>query len=492
VRELIAVAEPIPSAPAGEQLSVSTKLYYGFGSVAFGVKDQGFSYLLLIFYNQVVGLPSATVGLAIMIALIVDSFLDPIMGQVSDNTRSKWGRRHPFMYAAAIPVAVSYLMLWSPPDWSQQALFFYLIAVAIVIRSFITMYEIPSSALAAELTTHYDERTKVLSYRYFFGWVGGLTMTLLAFQVFLKPDAEHAVGQLNPVGYVHYGFAASAVMLLAILVSAIGTHRHIPRLKVPPPRKLTLPQLGKEMVGTLTHRSFLVLMCAGLFNAMATGLVLSLNLYFNTYFWQLNAQQISIFVLGNFVSAGLAFAFAAPLSKRLGKKGTAQLTKLLAFAVGVTPIALRLLGLFPANGDPLIVPILFAQTVVSTAFSIVSAILISSMIADVVEDSELRTGRRSEGLFFAAAAFINKAVTGVGIFASSMILAAIAFPAGAQPGAVDPGVVRDLGLVYLPTLGLLYGAAIFFVSLYKITRESHAESLRKLAAAEAQRPDRTS
>lgn len=480
------MAKAIPPAQNGEQLSVSTKLFYGFGSVAFGVKDQGFSYLLLIFYNQVVGLPSATVGLAIMIALIFDSFLDPIMGQVSDNTRSKWGRRHPYMYAAAIPVAVSYLMLWSPPDWSDQALFFYLIAVAIVIRSFITMYEIPSAALAAELTTHYDERTKVLSYRYFFGWIGGLTMTLLAFQVFLKPDAEHAVGQLNPVGYQHYALAASGVMLFAILLSAIGTHKHIPRLKMPPLRKLTLPQLGREMVGTLSHRSFLVLMGAGVFNAMAMGLVLSLNLYFNTYFWQLNAQQISIFVLGNFVSAGLAFAFAAPLSMRLGKKTTAQLTKLLAFVIGVTPIALRLLGLFPENGDPLVVPILFAQTVVSTAFSIVSAILISSMIADVVEDSELRTGRRSEGLFFAAAAFINKAVTGVGIFASSMILALIAFPAGAQPGSVSEEVVRSLGLVYVPVLGGLYATAILFVSLYRITREGHEESLRKLAAAAAE------
>ena len=105
------MAEAVPKAQTSGKLSVPTKLFYGVGSVAFGVKDQGFSYLLLIFYNQVVGLPSATVGLAIMIALIADSFLDPIMGQVSDNWRSRWGRRHPFMYAAAIPVAVSYLLL---------------------------------------------------------------------------------------------------------------------------------------------------------------------------------------------------------------------------------------------------------------------------------------------------------------------------------------------------------------------------------------------
>lgn len=477
------MADSIPTAQSSGKLSVPTKFFYGFGSVAFGVKDQGFSYLLLIFYNQVVGLPSATVGLAIMIALIADSFLDPIMGQVSDNWRSRWGRRHPFMYAAAIPVALSYLLLWNPPQgWSHEALFVYLIVVAIIIRSFITMYEIPSSALAAELTTNYDERTKVLSYRYFFAWWGGLTMTLLALKVFLTPDAEHPVGQLNPAGYVTYGYVASGVMLAAILISAIGTHRHIPNLRIPPARKIGLGQLAKEMFGTLAHKSFLMLMGAGLFNAMAGGLILSLNLYFNTFFWQLSSGQIAFLALGNFISAALAFGFAAPLSKRLGKKNTAQLTKVAAFVISVAPITLRLLDILPANGSPALVPILFLQTTLSTAFSIISAILISSMIADVVEDSELRTGRRSEGLFFSAAAFVGKAVSGVGIFASSMILLAIGFPQNAKPGQVSQGVVDNLGVVFLVVLAVLYGAAILCVSLYRITREGHEESLRKLAA----------
>lgn len=477
------MAGSVPETQNEGRLSVPTKLFYGLGSVAFGVKDQGFSYLLLIFYNQVVGLPSATVGLAIMIALIVDSFLDPIMGQVSDNWRSRWGRRHPFMYASALPVALSYLLLWNPPmHWSHEALFFYLIFVAIIIRSFITMYEIPSAALAAELTTNYDERTKVMSYRYFFAWWGGLTMTLLALKVFLTPDAEHPIGQLNPAGYVTYGYVAAAVIFAAIVISAMGTHSQIPRLRIPPARKLTLGQLAKEMVGTLSHKSFMVLMGAGLFNAMAGGLVLSLNLYFNTFFWQLPSAQIAILAAANFISAALAFGFAAPLAKRLGKKQAAQLTKVLSFVIAITPITLRLLGVFPENGSPTMLPILFVQAVFSTGFSIISAILISSMIADVVEDSELRTGRRSEGLFFAAAAFVQKAVSGVGIFASSMILLAIGFPQNAKPGEVEGGVVSNLGFTYLIVLGGLYGAAILCVSLYRITREGHEESLRKLAA----------
>jgi len=265
------------AAPAADgRLDRSTRFFYGLGSVAFGVKDNGFSFMLMLFYNQVLGVPASLVALALLTALVFDAVIDPMIGHVSDNLRSPWGRRHPFMYAAALPVALSYLLLWNPPQgWSHDALFVYLIVVAVIIRSFITMYEIPSSALAAELTTDYDERTKVMSYRYFFAWWGGLTMTLLALKVFLTPDAEHPVGQLNPAGYVTYGYVAAAVIFFAIIVSAMGTHNQIPRLRIPPARKLSLGQLAKEMVGTLSHKSFLVLMGAGLFNAMAGGLATS-------------------------------------------------------------------------------------------------------------------------------------------------------------------------------------------------------------------------
>src|SRR5438876_4422667 len=105
---------PTPPAPvpAETRLDLKTRVFYGFGSVAFGVKDNGFSYLQLVFYNQVIGLKATTVGLALLIALLFDACIDPMIGQISDNLHSRWGRRHPFMYAAALPVALSYLALW--------------------------------------------------------------------------------------------------------------------------------------------------------------------------------------------------------------------------------------------------------------------------------------------------------------------------------------------------------------------------------------------
>src|ERR1019366_4533764 len=138
---------------ANAGVALRTKLFYGAGSTAYGVKENGFRSLLLIFYNQVLGLPVGLVAIAIMVALICDAFLDPMIGQISDMWRSRWGRRHPFMYAAAIPTAISFVALWNPPHGLSQAeLLGYLIVTAIFVRAFITMYEIPSSALASELT----------------------------------------------------------------------------------------------------------------------------------------------------------------------------------------------------------------------------------------------------------------------------------------------------------------------------------------------------
>ena len=125
---------------------------YGFGAAAYGVKNNGFDYFLMIFYGQVLGVDTRLIGLALLISLVFDALSDPLVGYLSDNWRSKWGRRHPFMYAAALPVAASYFLLWNPPAFSETGLFIYVTLLSIFIRTLITFYETPSSALTAELT----------------------------------------------------------------------------------------------------------------------------------------------------------------------------------------------------------------------------------------------------------------------------------------------------------------------------------------------------
>src|SRR5690348_14827739 len=296
--------------------SKRTKIFYGLGSIAFGVKDNGFQTILLPFYNLVLHIPAQLVGLAIAIAFVFDAFLDPIVGQVSDNLHTRWGRRHPLMYAAALPVAITYLLLWNPPHWSGSALFVYLIIVSILVRTLITFYEIPSSALVPELTQDYDQRTSFLGYRLFFAWYGGMTMYALAFIVFLTPDATHKVGQLNERGYSHYGITAAIVMFLAIVISAAGTHKFIPLLRVPEERRGSLANYFREILRIMKNRAFLNLMLAGMIFYFATGLVFALNTYLLTYVWQLSNVQIFVLSLSTFIAVFLGFVLAIPVSKR--------------------------------------------------------------------------------------------------------------------------------------------------------------------------------
>jgi Na+/melibiose symporter-like transporter len=465
------------------RLSRLTVVLYGIGAVAFGVKDNGFSFFLLLYYNQVLGLPDAWVGFGIMLALVLDGVFDPLVGYLSDHLHSRWGRRHPFMYIAAIPVAASYWLLWNPPaDLPPEQLFGYFVVVSVLVRVFIAVYEIPSASLVPELTDQYDERTSILSYRFFFGWWGGLAMAVLAYAVFLQPDATHPVGVLNPEGYHRYGIVASIIILVAILVSAIGTHSYIPYLKQPPVRRhLGLSGAFHELVETLTNRSFLAVFGSGIFGSMAAGLNAALGIYFNTYFWELTSSEISIFVLAGFVSAVFAGALAPALSRRIGKKKAAIGVSVAAVIVGPLPIVLRLIDWFPPNRSSELLAILFGFNIVTITLVIMSGILTASMVADIVEDSEVTTGRRSEGVFVAANAFVQKATSGIGIFASSLLLGTIGFPRGATPGAVDPAIVRTLGLVYTPLLVVLYVVAIGFLASYRISRETHERNLRRLA-----------
>jgi Na+/melibiose symporter-like transporter len=466
-------------------LGLGTKVLYGLGAVAFGVKDNGFQFFLLLYYNQVLGLPEAWVGLGIMVALVSDALIDPVIGYASDHLHSRWGRRHPFMYASALPVAVTYWLLWNPPSGiSHGALFAYFVVVAVLVRVFVAINEIPSASLVPELSPDYDERTSILSHRFFFGWWGGLAMTVLAYGVFLQPDAEHPTGVLNPEGYGRYGLVASLVLLASILVSALGTHWAIPYLRQTPAKR------GKGVWGafaelreTLSSRSFLALFCAGLFAAVSAGLVGALAIYINTYFWELTATQISLIALGYFLSAVLAVAVAPRLARRLGKKQAAIVTSLAAILIGPAPVVLRLVGWFPPNGSPSLLPLLFAFGLVTVGVIIMSGILTASMVADIVEESEVATGRRSEGVFVAANSFVQKAVSGIGIFGSSLMLGAIGFPRDAQPGLVAPEVIHRLGLVYAPAIVVLNLIALAFLSTYRISRASHEENLRRLNRA---------
>ncbi|MBK82006.1 MAG: sugar transporter [Gammaproteobacteria bacterium] len=467
------------------RVSWFTKVAYGIGSVAYGVKNNGFDYFFLIFYSQVMGVDAGLVSLALLIALMFDAVSDPLVGYFSDNTHSRWGRRHPFMYLAAVPVAISYGLIWNPPaSLEGNELFPYLVVLAVFVRTLITLYEVPSSALVAEMTEDYDERTSMLSYRYFFGWTGGTLMAAFALAYLLVPTETISNGMFNVDGFSAMGTIAGAVIFVAIMASALGTHSYIPHLKKPPAKRtMTLRRIYSELWETLANKSFAALFLAALFGAIATGMGAGLNYYINSFYWEFTTDQISVLSISVVVSAVLGFLLSPLASRLLGKKKGAIVVGVLAFTVAPLPVALRLFGLMPDNGDPVLFPLILVVTVVDVALIIVFQTLMSSMIADLVEDSERQTSRRSEGVFFAAVTFTRKMVQGLGVVAAGAVLTFAQFPRGVMPGEVADAAVLRLGAFYAPSLFVLWMVMIACLSLYGIDRTRHEENLKALGRA---------
>jgi len=463
-------------------LNLATKLMYGFGTVAYGVKDYGFNYLLLLFYNQVLGLPARMVGLAIMIALVVDGFVDPLIGHVSDRLHSRFGRRHPFMYASALPVALVYYFLWNPPAaLGRGDLFAYLLITAIIVRMLIACYEIPSAALISEMTQDYDQRTSLVAYRFFFGVLGAVFIGVLAFAVYLQPSKTESVGLLNRAGYHGYSIAAAFVMFAAILISTAGTHRFIPYLRAAPPkRRFNLSAEIKELRAALSNRGLLAMLGTGCFGSMAAGIVATLSIYFATYFWRLSPDQLSVISLSALLSAMFALLLARFLSSRFDKKPAALATAIGALFFAPLTIALRLLHLFPENSSSALFPIILGITVIHTTLMLLSATLLTAMLADTIEENEIQNRQRSDGLYFAAAFFVQKCVSGLGIFASGLVLSWAQFPEGARPDAVAPEVLTNLGWRYILIIVVLYAISIFSITFYRIGRADHAANVLRL------------
>ena len=387
------------------------------------------------------------------------------------------------MYAAAVPASVAYYFVWNPPAALEgDALFPYIVTLAILVRTLITVYEIPSSSLVAEMSDNYDERTSMLSYRYFFGWTGGTLMGAFATIFILVPTASIGNGMFNVEGHGQVGAIAATVIFLAIMISALGTHKMIPELKPPPPpRQMSVGLIYREVFETLASRSFLALFLAALFGAVASGVSTTLSFYFSTFFWGFSTEQIGVISLSVVISALMAFFISPAISKRLGKKRGAITIGLMAFTVAPAPIFLRLLGLMPENGDSALFPLVLSIIVVDVALIIAYQILSSSMIADLVEEAEIKTQRRNEGVFFASVTFVRKVTQGIGAAVAGVLLTISQFPAGATPDQVPQSVLETFGWLYVPVIFGLWMIMIACLSLYSVDRKKHEANLEALA-----------
>lgn len=460
------------------------RLIQGAGAVAFGVKDSGFSFFLLIFYNQVLGMDAALVGAALGLALIADALFDPLLGYFSDRTYTRWGRRLPWLYAAPVPLAVMWVFLWSPPGGEAPG-FWGLFGICVGVRLLLSACEVPSVALLPEITGDYDERTTLFRYRFLSGWAGGLLMMVLAYFVFMQGPR----GILSPEGYSGWGIAGAIVMVLSVIGSALGLHStvaHLPPVKPPP---FSWRAAFAELREAFSERAFLVFAGGALAAYVSQGLTFSIAQYVNTFVWRFDATAFQVYPGVLAVSVVLMFLIVSPLHRRFGKPASAAGAAILAVVVGFAPYGLLLAGSWPPAGTVQSTYAYYAFVVVANTAGIVTMISAASMVAEIVEAFQERTGRRAEGSFYAGNWLVQKCATGAGIFLAGQIVGLAEIPDGAVPGAIAETAISTMIWLYGgASIGLALVTA-WFLGRFPISRADHEARLSALDAAARADPD---
>lgn len=464
-----------------QPVSWSTALVYGAGAIASAAKSVPISTFLMLYYNQVVGLPALAVATVMMVSLVFDAICDPLAGHVSDNYRSVLGRRLPFMYAAIVPTTVLFVMLWTPPiNWPEWAVTAYFAVCLIGLRFFDTLFELPHLALIPEISTDYNERTRLFTVRHLFEAVGGVGITVAAYNVFMKERPDGTGGLLSPEGYPSFALFTAGVILIAAVGCTFGLHRRLSGKLLPAISPATLKKHFRDMAATLRSPSLAILAAASVCISIGSGISSALSLYWLMYFYRFSQVQMTVLLIP--VTLGmLAIALAPAISRRLGKR-KAMIALLLAYTIATTlPLIVRLFDILSAQSTGLLV-LVGIQSAVGAASMTMVLIILASTTADLVEESEVRTGRRSEGLLLAANSFVRKATQGLGALGAGVILTLVAFPEEAERAQVAQSVMNEMAWIYMGVTAVLSAVTGVILSYFRYDRAAHDRDLRVLAA----------
>lgn len=456
-----------------------------------------FNGFITIYYNQMLGLSNTLIGVAIMLAMIADAITDPVIGIVSDKWRSRYGRRHPFLFVAPLPLAIAIYFIFNPPAFlsdvgegvPQMALFAWLSVWTVLSRAFLTLYQVPHLALGGELTSDQHQRSQLFSANTVIGYVSGALFSFVLWSFFFAGervrdmDGQMVPGHLDPAAYGPPIFLACALIIIAIWVCAAGTYKYVPFLSqaLDEDTRLTPKKFAAQLLSTFRNKSYVALLLGYFFFMIASGIYDTLHVFVNTYFWELQPEQIRWIGLAAAPAVMLGALLSPVLMRRYDRKpvllcalfGTAVFSQL--------TIDLRLLGWMPANDSSMLLPILIANTALFVFTLGLAGVAIMSMIGDIIDENELETGLRQEGLYYSARAFFAKASYSFGHFFAGVALDFfVRMPFEAIPGQIDSDVILRLGFAAGPAMGLAAAVSLMIYGRYNLPRERHAKILRLL------------
>ena len=482
----IGAADPSQPDTAAPPLARSIKVAFGVGQIAEGIQAAVFLTFLLFFYNQVLGLSGTLSGLALAISLMFDAVTDPLLGNLSDAWHSKHGRRHPFMYVAALPLGLFFFLLFNPMVSGEWPLFWWLLTMTVCCRGAMTLYHVPHSALGAELSEDFNERTELVAWRHSFGALSFIGVFLLGFLVFFVPTADYPNGQLNPQAYGPFTGWLAIAMVLSVWYSAVGTRSRIPYLpSASASQRFTFGAVISDTVLAIKNPSFRSLIIGFAIIIVAFGAAGALGLYMLTFFWALGPAAILLALLAGPLGSIVGYATSRRFFNRFDKKvGVLIGAGIWLGAHGIT-VPLYLLGVFPPPGSTgilLVVSCFGALGALGIAYLLVG---MGTMLADIADQHELTSDQRNEGIFFGAFSLTNKSSAALGSLIGGSALDLLSWPTGSairSAADVPPEVLVNLGLAWGPLALLLALPGLWFLNSYQLNREAHAAILSELHA----------
>ncbi|MEM8561004.1 MAG: MFS transporter [Pseudomonadota bacterium] len=451
--------------------SFSQRLIYSSGVFNYALKDAAFAVFVLFYYKQVLGLSGTLTGLAVALSIVWDAISDPLVGAWSDKIRTRWGRRHPLMALAVIPLALGFIGMFWPPDFvlnTQMALFYWLLGSVLLLRTALTFFMVPFLALGAEISTDYNERTRLASVRTNLGWFLGVLVPSLSLAIIFTPEAG-TDGRFILEHYHVYGVLCAVGVLIASTICLLGTRSYIPSLRQNQVDEQT--NLLRDIASTFRIKNFRIVVLLETVLGGMGGIIATLLMVTYTYFWELDTGTTSLLFAGPPLLAVLLVTTSGDwLNKRLEKQQVLQMSCLLGALNLLWLTPLKLAGLLPENSG-FVFALIFINYTLNTAFTIWRTVSSHALLADIADEQDLATGKRQEGVMFAAAFFASKFITGLGYLIGGPFLDLIGLEAGMQPGEAPASVIWGLGLITGPGLAVLLVIPTWLAFKLKLDRK---------------------
>jgi glycoside/pentoside/hexuronide:cation symporter, GPH family len=469
--------------PENQKLDLKTKLAYGAGDLGPAITGNISIFFLLVFFTNVAGIPAGLAGSVLMIGKIWDAINDPIIGVLSDRTKSRrWGRRLPWMLYGAIPFGIIFFLQWIVPRFGADQssniwpLFWYYVVIGLLSQVFYTVVSLPYAAMTPELTQNYDERTTLNSFRFAFSIGGSIFSLILAQIIFSKiSDREQQ--------YLLLAAVCAIISVLALYVCIFGVRDRVLAFeakRTQGEQPASIP-FFEQLKIVFSNRPYLFVIGIYLFSWLGVQVTATTIPYFVVNYMRLNDSDVpSVMIAVQGTALLMLFVWSA-LSKKIGKK--------IVYFLGMSLWIIAAGGLFFLQPGQIGLMYLMA---IMAGFGVSTAYLVPwSLIPDVIDLDEVQTGQRREGIFYGFMVLLQKLGLALGIFLVGNALQSAGFQA-AIPGQTTLPIQPDSALLAiriavgpLPTIFLICG--LFLTYFYPITREMHAEIMMKLKARQENR-----